>query len=112
MAAKKTAKRKSTATRRPRAEKLTRGMRETLVAIALDKKSQWGWETDAMLASAGLITIERDGEKKLTAAGRDVAKELVAKFEAARKKTNAKSRAKNAAMSSFGLKRTRSGSWE
>lgn len=86
-----------------------KSIRELAYQIAYRKAVLWGEETHMLAVEAGLLTYV-DSEPVVTPEGRRVADEFAAAQQ--RTRNNANARARNSAMSSLGMKRTRSGSWE
>lgn len=87
-----------------------KSIRELTYQIAYGKTVLWGLETHMLAVSAGLLTYV-DSDPVVTPEGKRVAAEFAAELESKRAKANANARARSAAMSSLGMKRTRSG-WE
>jgi hypothetical protein len=101
--------------------KLSSVQRSALAELGRGKRATVGWETGAMLMSAGLVSETRPGyslmsveiePSDLTAKGREVAAACAAVHERRRRARNVKARGHASAMRSLGMKRTRSGGWE
>lgn len=88
-----------------------KSIRELAYQIAFKKTVLWGLETHILAVEAGLLTYV-DSDPVVTPEGRRVAEEYAAALAEQRKRSNAQARARSSAMSSLGMKRTRSGSWE
>jgi hypothetical protein len=74
----------------------------------LDSVSSVLWEAVGL----GLLTVAPSGAQEVTDAGQTLIVDLLRKKEAARARGRAAARARRDAMSSLGLTRTRSGTWE
>lgn len=91
--------------------KITNNMKDAVVAISQGKEPLVGFETMLKCVEAGLLSYE-DSEYFLTPKGSKLASERKGQVEKQKTKRNRGARARHAAMTGLGLKRTRSGAYE